>query len=123
MIMQAIVIEVQWNRLLVLDLDTRQRVLVNTPDARFYQPGALVRIWYNGVMTRSIPPQISALRITVMPSDDVSPNPPPAPCPPNRCPPMVRPPVVFPPSVRPPFARPPFPSAGPRPPQRPRRRN
>ena len=29
MIMQAVVIEVQWGRLLVLDLDARQRVLVN----------------------------------------------------------------------------------------------
>ena len=129
MIMQAVVIEVQWNRLLVLDLDTRQRVIVNTPNARFYQPGALIRIWYNGAMTNSIPPQISALGITVMPSDDLFPNPPPVPCPQNRCPPMIRPPAVFPPIIRPPLVRPPSPPsrprppAGPRPPQRPRRRD
>ena len=35
MIMQAVVIEVQWGRLLVLDLDARQRVLVNTPEIPF----------------------------------------------------------------------------------------
>ena len=37
--MQAIVLEVQWGRLPVLDLDTRQRVLVNTPMAQFFRPG------------------------------------------------------------------------------------
>lgn len=60
MIMQAVVIEVQWGRLLVLDLDARQRVLVNTPDASRFRPGDTIRIWYDGVMTASIPPQINA---------------------------------------------------------------
>ena len=63
MLMQAVVIEVQWERLLVLDLDTRQTILVNTPDARRFRPGDLIRIRYNGVMANSIPPQISASNI------------------------------------------------------------
>ena len=107
MLMQAVVIEVQWERLLVLDLDTRQTILVNTPDARRFRPGDLIRIRYNGVMTNSIPPQISASKIAVIPRDTV---------PPAVFPPAVFPPVFFPPIVRPPagcrrcppFARPPF---------------
>ncbi|PWM38415.1 MAG: hypothetical protein DBX52_07240 [Clostridiales bacterium] len=63
MIMRAIVINVQRDRLLVLDLRNRQRVAVLTPDARRFRRGELVRIRYNGVMTKSIPPQISAIRI------------------------------------------------------------
>ena len=66
MIMQAVVIEVQWGRLLVLDLDARQRVLVNTPDASRFRPGDTIRIWYDGVMTASIPPQINAQSICVL---------------------------------------------------------
>lgn len=88
MLMQAIVIEVQWGRLLVLDLNTRQNVLVNTSDARWFSPGDMVRIWYNGAMTNSIPPQISAQRIELIPA---------------VFPPTVRPPIFFPPVVRPPF--------------------
>lgn len=107
MLMQAVVIEVQWERLLVLDLDTRQTILVNTPDARRFRPGDLIRIRYNGVMANSIPPQISASYIAVIPRDTV---------PPAVFPPAVFPPVFFPPIVRPPagcrrcppFARPPF---------------
>lgn len=103
MIMQAIVIDVQWNRLLVQDLETRQRVIVHTPDARWFIAGDLVLIWYDGVMTKSIPPQITALRIATLPPETVPP---------------ARPPVFFPPIIRPPFIRPPFgrPGAG-RPPQ------
>lgn len=73
MLMQAIVIEVQWGRLLVLDLNTRQNVLVNTSDARWFSPGDMVRIWYNGAMTNSIPPQISALSITAVPQNPLPP--------------------------------------------------
>ncbi len=93
MIMQAIVIDVQWEWLLVLDLETRQRVLVHTPDARRFRPGELVLIWYSGAMTRSIPPQISAFSIVPMPPEAIRP-------------PAVRPPVIFPPVIRPPM-RPP----------------
>ncbi|WP_186567046.1 hypothetical protein [Lawsonibacter celer] len=107
MLMQAIVIEVQWGRLLVLDLNTRQNVLVNTSDARWFSPGDMVRIWYNGAMTNSIPPQISALSITAVPQNPLPPVVRP-PCPPNVCrPPVVFPPIFFPPVVHPPFGRPP----------------
>lgn len=110
--MQAIVLEVQWGRLLVLDLDTRQRVLVNTPMAQFFRPGDQVNIWYDGAMTRSIPPQISARHITKTPSDDYVPLPPPVrppqPRPPRPRPPQPRPPVFFPPVFRPPMGRPPW---------------
>ena len=44
MIMQAIVIEVQLGRLLVLDLDTRQQVIVNTSEFRRFRTGDLVNI-------------------------------------------------------------------------------
>lgn len=122
MIMNAVVIEVQPGRLLVLDLDTRQRVLVNTPEAWQWHSGDLVRIWYNGSMTRSIPPQISALGIAPAPQSVI---------PPVAGPPIVGPPVVFPPFfppvILPPVIRPPMrppapprPPAGPRPPSGPR---
>ena len=67
MIMQAVVRNVQWNQLLVWDLNTRQQVLVNTPVAHRFRPGNVVRIRYNGVMTNSIPPQIFAIRIFSLP--------------------------------------------------------
>lgn len=114
MFMQASVLDVQWGRLLVLDLATRQRVIVNTPDARFFRPGDLVRIWYSGAMTMSIPPQITALNITALQ--------PPTVFPPVVVPPVVRPPIFFPPVVVPPFGRPPFGHHGFRPPHRRHRR-
>lgn len=67
MIMQAVVISVHQNHLLVLDLSTRQRVVVNTSRARQFQPGNILRIRYNGIMTASIPPQINAQCITALP--------------------------------------------------------
>lgn len=67
MIMQALVISVQRDRLLVLDFATRRRVIVITPDARRFRQGNIVRIRYNGVMTNSIPPQIFALNIFALP--------------------------------------------------------
>lgn len=115
MLMQASVLDVQLGRLLVLDLATRQRMIVNTPDARWFRPGDLVRIWYDGTMTKSIPPQITALNITVLQ--------PPTVFPPVVVPPVVRPPIFFPPPVVvPPFGRPPFGRPGFRPPHRRHRR-
>lgn len=67
MIMQARVISVQWNQLLVWDLRTRQQVLVNTRSVQRFRPGQVVRIRYNGVMTNSIPPQITAIWIFALP--------------------------------------------------------
>lgn len=67
MIMHAIVLSVRPDNLLVLDRATRREVRVNTPGARRFRPGDFVRIRYNGVMTRSIPPQISAEHIVRIP--------------------------------------------------------
>lgn len=115
MIMRAIVIEVQWGRLLVLDLDIRQQVIVITPDASQFLPGDFIRIWYSGAMTRSIPPQIYALRIVSEPRE----SPPPVrPLPPVFFPPVVFPPISRPPFPRPPIGRPPHDHSGNRPPRR-----
>lgn len=65
--MQALVTAVERNRLLVLDFSTRRRVIVNTPSARRFHRGDIVRIRYNGVMTASIPPQIYAQNIFAIP--------------------------------------------------------
>ena len=46
--------------LLVCDMCGCQEVLVHTDNACCFQPGQCVCITYNGVMTRSIPPQITA---------------------------------------------------------------
>lgn len=67
MIMYALVLSVRPDNLLVLDRATRREVRVNTPAARRFRPGDFVRIRYNGVMTRSIPPQIVAERIVRIP--------------------------------------------------------
>ena len=64
MVMIATVLRVQRGSLLVFDFAGRQQVRVNTNDAFRFRPGDLVRIRYNGAMTMSIPPQISATRIT-----------------------------------------------------------
>ena len=60
MTMIGIVQEVQECSLTVCDCDTCQQVVVNTSDACCFCPGDKVCIWYNGVMTTSIPPQITA---------------------------------------------------------------
>ena len=109
MFMQAVVIEVQWDRLLVLDLETRQNFVVISPEARRFRPGEVVNIWYTDVTTASIPPQITAWSIAPA-SAAVPPLPPPVvrpPCPPGFCPPGIRPPGVLPPIIVPPVIRPP----------------
>ena len=63
MIMTATVLSVQHNNLLVFDFSNRQQVQVNTNSAFRFCLGDLVRIRYNGAMTMSIPPQISATSI------------------------------------------------------------
>ena len=50
--------------LLLCDCCTRQRVMVHTDQAGRFCPGDLVRVEYSGAMTRSLPPQITAWRIT-----------------------------------------------------------
>lgn len=61
--MVATVLSVQRGNLLVFDFANRQQVQVNTNTAFHFCPGDLVRIRYNGAMTMSIPPQISATSI------------------------------------------------------------
>ena len=62
-VMIATVLSMQRGNLLVFDFSNRQQVQVNTNDAFRFCPGDLVRIRYNGAMTMSIPPQISAISI------------------------------------------------------------
>ena len=63
MVMIATVLSVRRDNLLVFDFANRRQVQVNTNDAFRFRPGDLVRIRYNGAMTMSIPPQISATSI------------------------------------------------------------
>ncbi|MBQ2062307.1 MAG: hypothetical protein II458_06490 [Oscillospiraceae bacterium] len=63
-IMQARVLRVQRDILLVRDCRTGQNVQVNTSRARRFRAGQKVIIQYSGAMTMSIPPQISAMEIT-----------------------------------------------------------
>ena len=67
MTMQATVRRVECNNLLVFDHVMSQTVVVHTPDACRFCVGAFVCIEYSGAMTMSIPPQITATNITVIP--------------------------------------------------------
>lgn len=67
MTMQAVVLEVQRDRLLVRDCFGKQAVIVHTSNTRQFRPGNRIWILYSGVMTLSIPPQIHALKIIVLP--------------------------------------------------------
>lgn len=67
MTMQATVLSVSRDRLLVFDLRSRQRVVVITPNARRFRRGDFVCILFSGIMTNSIPPQISATSIVSLP--------------------------------------------------------
>lgn len=58
--MTARVLAVRCTSLLVCDCSTCQQVQVNTTDACCYRVGECLCIHYNGAMTNSIPPQISA---------------------------------------------------------------
>lgn len=59
-ILYATVLEVQNCSLLVCDRQTNQQVLVNARNACCFSVGEAITIYYNGVMTKSIPPQITA---------------------------------------------------------------
>lgn len=61
--MTARVMEVSCNSLLVCDQSTCQQVQVNTSNACCYRVGQCLCIHYDGAMTASIPPQISATKI------------------------------------------------------------
>lgn len=59
MTMHATVMEVRESNLLVCDLSMGRDVVVHTPCAGRFCVGDRVRIGYNGIMTMSLPPQIS----------------------------------------------------------------
>ena len=64
--MLATVVRAWGTQVLVTDNANGQQVLVNTEyDTRGLVPGDQVRIVFNGVMTASLPPQISAQSICV----------------------------------------------------------
>lgn len=58
--LRACVLRVCCCDLLVCDLCTCQKVLVHTDQACCFRPGQRVCIEYSGVMTNSLPPQITA---------------------------------------------------------------
>jgi len=60
MVMTASVTHVQRGNLLVHDLNTNQEVLVHFRDSDRFLAGDTVKITFDGKMTRSIPPQITA---------------------------------------------------------------
>ena len=64
--MQATVCNVERNQLLVCYHATQQEVVVHTDQACCFHVGDCICIHYNGIMTASIPPQISADCIHVL---------------------------------------------------------
>lgn len=70
MTMCAEILEISDKRLLVRDSRTMQEVAVNTRCSCNFRVGDRVRIFYSGAMTMSIPPQISAIRITKVPQSN-----------------------------------------------------
>lgn len=62
--MKARVLQIRGNDLLVCDCRTKQEVLVHTDDTCRFYVGETVCITYSGIMTMSIPPQISAKDIS-----------------------------------------------------------
>ena len=66
MVMFATVLEVNCSNLLVKEFPNEQEVIVNTSWACRFNVGENVKIVYNGAMTASLPPQISARRIFKM---------------------------------------------------------
>ncbi len=60
MTMYAYVQSVECNKLVVCDRNTKQEVIVYTAKAKCFDVGDYVCIYYNGIMTMSIPPQIQA---------------------------------------------------------------
>ena len=61
--MKACILQANQCDLLVRDCGTNQEVLVRSDYSCRFRAGETVCIYYNGVMTRSIPPQITATSI------------------------------------------------------------
>ena len=64
--LKACILRVCPCELLVCDLCTCQQVLVHTPEACCFQAGERVCVTYDGAMTRSQPPQITAQSVERM---------------------------------------------------------
>ncbi|RHR08847.1 hypothetical protein DWX58_07915 [Pseudoflavonifractor sp. AF19-9AC] len=64
--MCAVVLCVQSSSLMVCDCSTQQKVLVHTDQACCFSCDDRVRIVYSGMMSMSLPPQITALCISRM---------------------------------------------------------
>lgn len=62
----ATVLQVNSQNILVCDRRTNQEVLVHTENTCRFSVGDRVRIQFNGIMTMSIPPQISASCIRIL---------------------------------------------------------
>lgn len=75
----AIIIRINSNNILVRDLETNQEILVHFRNSRQFRPGERVEIEFNGQMTHSIPPQITATSIKRIQQPA-----PPAPTPPSQ---------------------------------------
>jgi len=67
MFVYAAVLRVNSGNLLVRDFENNQEVLVHFRNARNFRPGDHIRIEFNGQMTHSIPPQITAISIQRIP--------------------------------------------------------
>lgn len=83
--MNATVLRVQSRNLLVIDLSNNQEVLVRYSNPNRFSVGDRVRIRYDGKMTRSIPPQITASSIQFI-RQTPPPQPPRPPIQPSRPP-------------------------------------
>lgn len=59
----AKVIGVEYDKLFVFDYATNQAIIVHTKDAYQFLCGDCLWIEYSGAMTKSIPPQITAINI------------------------------------------------------------
>ena len=64
--LKACVLKVCPCELLVCDLCTCQQVSVHTPDACCFRPGERVCVTYDGAMTHSLPPQVTAQQVERM---------------------------------------------------------
>ena len=119
MIMIATVVRQTPQGILVTDISNGDQVQVNLSGPARFAPGDRVRITYNGVMTRSIPPQITAESIQNI-NNTLPPMNPLPPPPPNR-PGQITPVPPGPEPIRPPFNPPGRPPVRPpvRPPMRP----
>ena len=73
MLIYAKVLETGRNQILVMDNNTNQEIAINLQCGCNFRVDDMIQIVYNGIMTMSIPPQISARRITVINAADAMP--------------------------------------------------